>query len=124
MKQRPLHIFGLDIRVALADSVDAYLLGEALTAIEFTVSDTGIGISEEKLQVIFEAFRQAETGNARHYGGTGLGLTISRALVQMLGGTINVQSHPGKGSVFKVILPSEPFTVIAPPQKYGQSILS
>jgi signal transduction histidine kinase len=95
-----------------------------LTAIQFSVIDTGIGISEEKQQVIFEAFKQADTGNARKYGGTGLGLTISLALAKMLGGTIMVESKPGKGSLFRLALPSEPFLVLAQPQQYDSNRLN
>lgn len=107
----------LDVEVVPANVVDSALLGETLTAIRFSVTDTGIGISKEKQQIIFEAFQQAETGNARQYGGTGLGLTISLALARMLGGTITVESTPGQGSVFRLILPSEPFIVLAQPRR-------
>lgn len=107
----------LDVEVVPANMVDSALLGETLTAIRFSVTDTGIGISKEKQQIIFEAFQQAETGNARQYGGTGLGLTISLALARMLGGTITVESTPGQGSVFRLILPSEPFIVLAQPRR-------
>ncbi|HEU4709269.1 MAG TPA: ATP-binding protein [Methylophilaceae bacterium] len=114
----------LEIAVVPADVVQASLLGEALTAIQFSVTDTGIGISEEKQQIIFEAFRQADAGNARQYGGTGLGLTISLSLAEMLGGTIQVESRLGEGSVFKLILPSEPFMVFTQPPQSRQHLLS
>jgi PAS domain S-box-containing protein len=107
----------LDVEVVPANVVDSALLGETLTAIRFSVRDTGIGISKEKQQIIFEAFQQAETGNARQYGGTGLGLTISLALARMLGGTITVESTSGQGSVFRLILPSEPFIVLTQPRR-------
>ena len=68
------------------------------------VADTGIGIPREKLGVIFEAFQQADASTARKYGGTGLGLTISQALCQLMGCRIEVASEPGRGSTFSVIL--------------------
>lgn len=80
--------------------------------IEFYLKDSGIGIKEDKLDLIFERFRQVDDSQSRKYGGTGLGLAISKRLVELLGGTIWVKSKPGKGSVFyftiPYLLPNEP----------------
>ena len=73
--------------------------------LQFRVIDTGIGMSADQKSTIFEAFRQADPSTTRKYGGTGLGLTISREFCHMMKGTIEVESEPGKGSVFSLKLP-------------------
>ncbi|WP_170156803.1 hybrid sensor histidine kinase/response regulator [Roseimicrobium gellanilyticum] len=75
-------------------------LSEGHVMLHFSVKDTGIGIAEEQHHKIFEAFTQAESSTTRHYGGTGLGLTICRQLVEMMHGRIWVESTPGAGSIF------------------------
>jgi signal transduction histidine kinase len=74
----------------------------------FAVSDTGIGIPEDQLALVFERYHQVENSATRSHGGTGLGLAISRELAAMMGGTITVTSRPGDGSTFTVRVPLAP----------------
>ena len=73
--------------------------------LEFYVKDTGIGIAPEHHQIIFDNFRQVDVSNTRKYGGNGLGLSISKAIVEKLGGKISVKSAPGEGSTFSFTIP-------------------
>ena len=75
------------------------------TELEFSITDTGIGIPENKLQTIFEPFIQADSSNTRQFEGSGLGTTIAKAFAEMLGGTIGVESKLGVGSVFRFTIP-------------------
>jgi signal transduction histidine kinase len=74
-------------------------------AIEWVVADTGIGIPADELDAIFDEFRQVDGSSTRLYGGTGLGLALSRRLAELLGGRLAAQSVAGEGSRFRFLLP-------------------
>ena len=94
-----------EILVSIKKASEGYQQGgKDYMKLSIEVKDTGIGIRKEKLQKIFESFTQADTSTTRKYGGTGLGLTISRSLAELMGGYLTVESEPAKGSSFTLHL--------------------
>jgi len=107
VRQIVTNLIGNAIKFTAKGHVDVSVTGEILQSkkrgkIRIAISDTGIGISKEKLRVIFDKFTQAESSTTRKYGGTGLGLAISKKLVEAMGGDLRVSSEIGTGSKFQI----------------------
>ena len=111
-----------EVFVNLQSGVPYEKKGASYIDIDILVKDTGIGIPESKLNTIFESFTQADNSTTRKYGGTGLGLTISKSLIDLMGGRLTVDSEPGKGSRFTVRLSLQVMNA-APPVSFGSKPL-
>ena len=114
LRQVLLNLVGNAIKFTESGTVSLRVTSDAdsliPTALRFTVSDTGIGIAGEKLGRVFERFTQADSSTTRRFGGSGLGLTISKRLVELMGGHIGAESEIGKGSTFSFSVPFEIWT--------------
>ncbi len=119
LRQVLLNLLGNAIKFAESGSISLKVEPDSdcsvPTALRFTVSDTGIGIADDKLARIFERFTQADSSTTRRFGGSGLGLTISKRLVELMGGRIWVTSEIDKGSVFAFAVPFEVSTTASRP---------
>jgi signal transduction histidine kinase/ActR/RegA family two-component response regulator len=104
LRQVVLNLLNNAVKFTHAGSIETrvhlYQRGEKTLTLHFSVADTGVGIPADKIEAIFEAFRQADGSITRNYGGTGLGLAICSRLVSLMGGRIWVESEPGSGSIF------------------------
>jgi len=111
LRQIVLNLLGNAVKFTEAGTIRmTYRLSEG--EVRVTIADTGIGISPARIETIFQPFIQGESDIARRFGGTGLGLSISRQLAGLLGGRIEVESTPGEGSRFTLLLPAR----LAPPE--------
>jgi PAS domain S-box-containing protein len=114
-------------RGAVLLAVEVIASDEANTLLEFSVTDTGVGIVREEQQRIFEAFEQADGSVTRKFGGTGLGLAISRQLVELMGGAMRVESEPGQGSRFSfripIVMPRAECAAIPAPADLGALVI-
>ncbi len=108
MRQIIINLVGNAIKFTPEGSVALLLTAgqaqDGQVPLSISVTDTGIGVAEDKIQRIFESFEQADNSTKRSFGGTGLGLAITRLLVEAMGGAISATSQEGKGSTFTVTL--------------------
>jgi signal transduction histidine kinase len=105
LQQCLLNLLGNAVKFTAKGQILLRVLRENQDWLCFQVEDTGVGIAPDKQAAIFEAFMQADNSNSRQYGGTGLGLTITKRLAELLNGTLSVSSTPGVGSTFTIRLP-------------------
>lgn len=123
LRQVLTNLLGNAIKFTEHGSVVVKVQLSAPSELTFSIIDTGIGIAAERLPHIFEAFTQADASMSRRFGGTGLGTTISKQLVELMGGHISVQSREGEGSCFSFTLPLKPGAAVSQPgTAYAQAL--
>jgi signal transduction histidine kinase/CheY-like chemotaxis protein len=105
VRQVLMNLLSNAMKFTVEGRVELFVSKEGKNELRFTVRDTGIGISEQELGRLFQPFQQADSSITRRFGGSGLGLVISKRLAELMGGVISVESEPGKGSEFRVQLP-------------------
>ncbi len=101
------HLIDNAIKFSYSGQITVSLTTTDKNQLKFTVEDTGIGIPDELQEIVFDPYRQVETGNAKRFGGVGVGLSLTKAYVTMLGGSITLKSASGKGTAISVLLPIE-----------------
>lgn len=117
LRQVLVNLIANAIKFTAAGSITVRLNRDPQGWLRVRVSDTGIGIAAAEQQRIFQPFVQADGSITRRFGGTGLGLSISNDLVHLMGGTIRVESEPGRGSTFEFVLPMLPTTEVPAPER-------
>jgi len=105
LKQILLNMISNASKFTKEGKVSLIISEEAKNRIKFELSDTGIGMTKNQLENVFEEFTQAETSTSKDYGGTGLGLPICKKLTELMGGKIEVQSKIGEGTTFSITIP-------------------
>jgi two-component system, sensor histidine kinase len=127
VRQVLMNLVGNAIKFTATGSVRVALKAEGNADFTIDVTDTGIGIAADRLEAVFDSFTQVDGAIDRQFGGTGLGLTISRMLARAMGGDVQVTSTAGKGSVFSVLLKlqqAEPVLAALPDQRSAPAVFS
>ncbi|MGE8186817.1 response regulator [Pseudomonas sp. NPDC086278] len=117
IRQILLNLVSNAVKFTTSGSIRLVVFNATAGRIGFHVIDTGIGIEDKVQSSIFDAFIQADASITRHYGGTGLGLSISKRLAELMDGTLSLQSEPGAGSTFTLVLMLEPRRIVEPDTK-------